>query len=69
MSPLPKVAKIAITRLFLGLSSENQQNFQGRENSLGQSIDKKSLYVVVLEKSARHTNVCTPAHTHTHDAF
>ena len=35
MSPLLKVAKIAITRLFLGLSQQNQQNFQGHENSLG----------------------------------
>ena len=38
MSPLLKVAKIAIT-------------FRGRENSLGQLIYKKSVAVVVLEKS------------------
>ena len=35
MSPLLKVAKIAITHLSLCLS-QNQQNFQARENSLGQ---------------------------------
>ena len=52
MSPLLKVAKIAITRLSLGLSQQNQENFQGHENSLGQLIDKKSLPIVVLEKSA-----------------
>ena len=43
MSPLLKVAKIAITHLSLGLS---------HENSLGQLIYKKSVAVVVLEKSA-----------------
>ena len=36
MSPLLKVAKIAISPLSLGLSQQNQQNFQGYENSLGQ---------------------------------
>ena len=51
MSPLLKVAKIVITRLSLRLSPQNQQNFQGHENSLGQLIDRKSLAVVVLEKS------------------
>ena len=60
LSPLLKVDKIDITRLSLGLSPQNQQNFQGCENSLGQLIDKKSLAVVVLEKSAWHTH----AHTH-----
>ena len=52
MSPLLEVANIAITHLPLGLSPQNQQNFQGRENSLGQLIHKKSVAVVVLEKSA-----------------
>ena len=52
MSPLLKVANIAITQLSLGLGQQNQQNFQGHENSLGQLIDKKSVAVVVLEKSA-----------------
>ena len=41
MSPLLKVAKIAITCLSLGLSPQNQQNFQGCEKSLGQLIDKE----------------------------
>ena len=50
MSPLLKVAKIAITHLSLGLSPQNPKNFQGHENSLGQLIYKKS--VAVLEKSA-----------------
>ena len=36
MSPLLKIDKIAITHLSLGLSSQNQKNFQGHENSLGQ---------------------------------
>ena len=45
MSPVLKVAKIAITHLSLGLS-------QGHENSLGQLIYKKSVAVAVLEKSA-----------------
>ena len=52
MSPLLKIAKIAITHLSLGLSQQNQKNFQGHENSLGQLIYKKSVAVVVLEKSA-----------------
>ena len=65
MSLLLKVVKIAVTHLSLGLSPQNQQNFQGRENSLGQLIDKKSVALVVLEKSVRHTN----PRTHTHDAF
>ena len=51
MSPLLQVAKIAITHLSLGLSSLNQKHFPGRENSLGQLIYKKSVAVVVLEKS------------------
>ena len=42
MSPLPKVANIAITRLSLGLRPQNQQNFQGYENSLGQ-LNAKNL--------------------------
>ena len=49
MSLFHKVAKI--TCLSLGLSPQNQQIFQGCENSLGQLIDKKSLAVVVLKKS------------------
>ena len=52
MSPLLQVAKIAITHLSLGLSPYNPKNFRGRENSLGQLIYKKSVAVVVLEKSA-----------------
>ena len=52
MIPLLKVDKIAITHLSLGLSPQNLQKFQGRENSLGQLIDKKSVAVVVLEKFA-----------------
>ena len=53
MSPLLKVPKIAITHLSLGRSPQNQKKkFQGRENSLGQLIDKKSVAVVVLEKYA-----------------
>ena len=52
MSPLLKVAKIAVTLLSLGLSPQNQQNFQGHESSLGQLIEKKSLAVEVLEQSA-----------------
>ena len=52
MSPLLKVAKIAITHLSLGLSPRNpKKNFQGNKNSLRQLIDKKSVAVVVLEKS------------------
>ena len=54
MSPLLKVANIATTRLSLGLGQQNQQNFQGHENLLGQSIDQKSVAVVVLEKSVTH---------------
>ena len=50
MSPLLKVAKIAITHLPLGLNPQNQKKIEGRENSLEQLIDKKSLVVVVLEK-------------------
>ena len=61
MSPLLKVAKIAITRLSLGLSPQNQQNFQ--------IIDKISLAVVVLEKPASHTRRSTHAPMHTHNAF
>ena len=38
MSPLLKVAKIAITHLSLGLSPQNPK---GHENSLGQLIYKK----------------------------
>ena len=56
MSPVLKVAKIAITHLSLGLSPQNQKKFQGHENSLGQLIYKKSEAVAVLEKSVRHTN-------------
>ena len=52
MSPLLKVAKIAITHLSLGPSPQNQKNVQGHENSLGQLIYKKSVAVAVLEKSA-----------------
>ena len=52
MSLLLEVVKIAITHLSLGLSLQNQQNFQVHENSLGQLIDKKSVAVVALEKSA-----------------
>ena len=51
MSPLLKVANIAITHLPLGLCLQNQQNFRGRENSWGLLIYKKSVAVVVLEKS------------------
>ena len=51
MSPLLKVAMIAITHLSLGLSKKKQKFFQGHENSLGQLIYKKSVAVVVLEKS------------------
>ena len=40
MSPLLKEAKIAITRLSLGLSPQNPKDLQGHENSLGQLIDK-----------------------------
>ena len=42
MSSLLKEAKYGITRLSLGLSPQNLQNFQGRKNSVA---------VVVLEKS------------------
>ena len=52
MSALLKVAKIAITHLVLGLSPQSQKNVQGRENLLGKFIYKKSVAVVVLEKSA-----------------
>ena len=52
MSPLLKVAKIAISRSSLGLSAQNQKKIQGHENSLGQLIYKKSVAVAVLEKSA-----------------
>ena len=51
MSPVLKVAKIAITHLSLVLSPQNQKNFQGHKNSLGQ-FTKKSVAVAVLEKSA-----------------
>ena len=63
MSPLLKVAKIAITHLSLVLSSQNQKN-QGYENSLGQLIYQKSVAVAVLEKSARHTNTRTQPRPH-----
>ena len=43
MSVLLKEAKIAITHLSLGVGPQNQQNFQGRENSLGQLIYEKKL--------------------------
>ena len=49
MSALLKVAKIAITHLSLG---HKTKKFQGHENSLRQLIHKKSVAVVVLEKSA-----------------
>ena len=52
MRALLKVAKIAISRLSVGLNPQNQKNFQGHENSLGQLNYKKSVAVVVLEKSA-----------------
>ena len=52
MSPLLKVANIAITHLPLALCTQNKQNFRGHENSWGLIIYKKSLAVVVLEKSA-----------------
>ena len=52
ISPLLKVAKTAITHSSLGLSPQNQKKFEACENSLGQLIDKKSLAIVVLEKSA-----------------
>ena len=52
MRALLKVAKIAITHLSVGLNPQNPKNFQGYENSLGQLIYKKSVAVVVLEKSA-----------------
>ena len=52
MSPVLKVAKIAITHSSLGLSPQNQKKFQGYENSLRQLIYKKSVPVAVLEKSA-----------------
>ena len=51
MNSLLKVAKSAIAGLALGLSPQNQQNFQGCVNSMEQLIVKKSLAVVVLEKS------------------
>ena len=52
MSPLLKVAKIAITHFSLGLSPQNPKKFQEHEKSLGQLIYKKPVAVVVLEKSA-----------------
>ena len=52
MSPLLKVAKIAITHLIFRPKSIKPKKFQGHENSLGQLIYKKSVAVVVLEKSA-----------------
>ena len=51
MNPLLKVANIAITHSPLGLSPQNPKNFRGHENSLGQLLYKKSLAVVILEKS------------------
>ena len=43
MSPVLKVAKIAITHLSLGPSPQNQKKkLQARENSLGQIIHKNS---------------------------
>ena len=38
----PKVAKIAITHLSLGLSPQNQKNFQGHENPLGQFLSPQN---------------------------
>ena len=35
MSPLLKVVNIAIIHLSLRLGQQNQQNFQGHENSFG----------------------------------
>ena len=52
MSPLLKVAKMAIIHLSLDLSPQNQKKFQGHEKSIGQLIFKKSVAVAVLEKSA-----------------
>ena len=54
MSPVLKVAKIAITHLSLGLSPQNKKTkkIQGHENSLGKLIYKKSVAVAVLEKFA-----------------
>ena len=66
MSPVLKLAKIAITHLSLGLSPQNQKNFQGHENSLGQLIYKKSVAVAVLEKSR---DTLTHTRTHAQDAF
>ena len=70
MRALLKVAKIAITHLSVGLSPQNPpKKFQRYENSLGQLIYKKSVGVVVLEKSAWHTNTCMHALTQTQEAF
>ena len=43
MSPLLKVANIAIAHLPLGLCPQSQQNFRGRENSRGLLIYEKNL--------------------------
>ena len=67
MSPLLKLADIAITHLPLGLPPQNQQNFQGRENSWGLLIYKKSVAVVVWRNL--HINARRHTRTHTHDAF
>ena len=51
MSPLLNVAYIANSHLSLRLNPQSKHNFQGRENSSGQLIDKKSVALVVLKKS------------------
>ena len=62
MSPLLKVPKIAITHLSLGLSPQNQQNFQRHEILLVQLIDKKICSCSFGEMCMTHQR--THAHTH-----
>ena len=69
MNPLLKVAKIAITHLTLGPSPQNQQNFQGRENSSEQLINKicscSSFVEICVTYKCMHPTTHSPMHAHT----
>ena len=69
MTLLLNVAKIAITRLSLGLSLQKQQNIQGCKNSLGQLTDKKSLTVVVFWRNLHDTLLYILNHAPNHIPF
>ena len=53
MSPSLKVAKTSITHLSLGLSPQNQQNFQGHGNSSGQLTKHMRDLIITLLPGAK----------------